>query len=223
MTLSLAEENYLKTIYQLSDNNNKKINTNAIAEALRTKASSVTDMSKKLSEKGLLDRIPYQGMKLTRKGEKLAVQILRKHRIWEVFMVEKLNFTWDEVHEVAEQLEHIQSDKLIDKLDEYLDFPAFDPHGDPIPDKEGNIVFHTDYKMHMLNPGDVGTVAGVKDTSRPFLQYLEKIGLTPGTDIEMLSVEPFDNSINLKLQASDKEVHVSHKTAMNIYVKKVLK
>jgi len=137
---SQSEENYIKTIYHISTTSNKGISTNAIAKKLNTKASSVTDMIKKLSEKKVVVYKKYQGVNLTESGKKTAINIIRKHRLWEVFLVEKLNFSWDEVHEVAEQLEHIKSPKLIDELDAFLDFPKSDPHGTPIPDKNGNIV-----------------------------------------------------------------------------------
>lgn len=133
-----TEENYLKAIYHLGENGALNVSTNAIAEVMNTKASSVTDMVKKLSEKAYVNYKKYQGVTLTKEGQKVAISIIRKHRLWEVFLVEKLNFTWDEVHEVAEQLEHIKSDKLIRELDVFLEFPSHDPHGDPIPDQDGN-------------------------------------------------------------------------------------
>ena len=135
--LTLSEENYLKAIYHLELNSVKEISTNAIAEKMETKASSVTDMIKKLSEKKLIIYKKYQGVKITDFGKKTAANIVRNHRLWEFFLVDKLNFSWDEVHEVAEQLEHIKSPKLIDELDAFLGFPKQDPHGDPIPDKNG--------------------------------------------------------------------------------------
>ena len=134
--LSKSEENYLKAIYHLSFNAKGGISTSAIAQQLETKSSSVTDMIKKLADKSLVLYKKYQGVTLTAEGEKIAANVIRKHRLWEVFLVEKLNFNWDEVHEVAEQLEHIHSEKLIDELDALLDYPKRDPHGDPIPDKD---------------------------------------------------------------------------------------
>ena len=133
MTTSLAEENYLKIIYRLSESNPNEISTNAVSEMTQTKAASVSDMLRKLSEKGWVNYQKYQGVRLTEDGQKIALSIVRKHRLWEVFLVEKMQFNWDEVHEIAEQLEHIESDELIDKLDAFLGFPKVDPHGDPIP------------------------------------------------------------------------------------------
>ena len=135
--MTFSEENYLKTIYHLTTSLSTEISTNAIAEMMETKASSVTDMLKKLAEKDLVHYKKYQGVFLTPKGKLAAKMIVRKHRLWEVFLVEKLDFSWDEVHEVAEQLEHIQSKKLIDKLDQFLEYPSIDPHGDPIPNAKG--------------------------------------------------------------------------------------
>ena len=138
--LSLAEENYLKAIYHLSEDGTKDVLTNALADSLSTKAASVTDMIKKLSAKSLISYKKYYGVNVTAKGKSQALQVIRKHRLWETFLVQKLDFTWDEVHEIAEQLEHIQSPRLIEKLDEFLDYPTVDPHGDPIPNGKGKIV-----------------------------------------------------------------------------------
>src|SRR6478752_3743676 len=139
MLLSLTEENYLKAIYHLSEDGTIDVSTNAISDALNTKPASVSDMLKKLSQKEVINYIKYQGVSLTPSGRKIALQIIRKHRLWEVFLVEKLKFNWDEVHEIAEQLEHIQSNLLIERLDEFLGFPPFDPHGDPIPNERGEM------------------------------------------------------------------------------------
>ena len=139
---SVSEENYIKAIYHIQQSVDT-VSTNALAEQLKTKPASVTDMLKKLKTKKLLHYEPYQGVRLTAEGRKLALGIVRKHRLWEFFLVEKLQFGWDEVHEVAEELEHISSKKLIDKLDAYLDFPRFDPHGGPIPDENGRWMYRT--------------------------------------------------------------------------------
>ena len=135
---SLAEENYIKSIYHLQQEVGKEVSTNAIADMMETKPSSVTDMVQKLADKKVLSYRKYKGAKLTADGEIIAANIIRKHRLWEVFLVDKLKFHWDEVHEIAEQLEHVQSDELIKRLDAFLGSPAFDPHGDPIPDAQGN-------------------------------------------------------------------------------------
>ena len=215
--ITLTEENYIKAIYHLGKHGKNMVNTNAIAESLETKASSVTDMVKKLAEKDYLNYKKYQGVILTEKGRQVAVNIIRKHRLWEVFLVEKLNFTWDEVHEVAEHLEHIKSDKLINELDSFLEFPTHDPHGDPIPDKNG--VFNTIDKIPLsqANIGNTYKCIGVEDSSTNFLQYLDSNNIGLGTTITVLHKEPFDNSVKIKLHT--KEMVVSQNVAKNLYLK----
>lgn len=215
---SQSEENYIKAIYHLSLISEKGISTNAIAEQLETKASSVTDMIKKLSDKKLLVYKKYQGVTLTHLGRKTATDIIRKHRLWEVFLVEKLNFTWDEVHEVAEELEHINSSKLIDELDAFLGFPKQDPHGDPIPDKNGNIPKIRKRILATLEKNEKGVCVGVKDTSSEFLQFLDKKGIKLGLKIKVLEKEPFDDSLQIKID--DTIMSISNKVASNIYIQK---
>ena len=173
--MTLSEENYLKTIFHLYNEAEVEVNTNAIAEVMNTKASSVTDMLRKLSEKKLINYVKYQGVTLTSLGREKAVSIVRKHRLWEVFLVEKLDFSWDEVHEIAEELEHIESEKLIDRLDAFLGFPETDPHGDPIPNKEG--VFEKTLKtlLSEFDENEKGVCIAVKNTSKEFLMYLNKV------------------------------------------------
>ncbi|MDB9754698.1 metal-dependent transcriptional regulator [Winogradskyella sp.] len=219
MKITLTEENYLKAIYHLGNNGIDTVNTNAIAEAMSTKASSVTDMIKKLSEKNYADYKKYQGVTLTDDGRYVAINIIRKHRLWEVFLVKKLNFSWDEVHEIAEELEHIKSEKLIDELDAFLEFPTHDPHGDPIPDKEGNF---THIEKIILAKADIGITykcIGVDDTSAKFLQYLDSNTIGLGTLMLVKHKEPFDNSIKLEIEG--KEIVVSQNVAKNLYIKKV--
>ncbi|MCI5083695.1 MAG: metal-dependent transcriptional regulator, partial [Saprospiraceae bacterium] len=138
---SHTEENYLKAIYKICERKGKAASTNAISNAMQTSAASVTDMLKRLSEKELIHYERYKGVTLAEAGNKIATTLIRKHRLWEVFLVEKLEFSWDEVHEVAEQLEHIRSPKLVEELERYLGYPKFDPHGDPIPDAEGRFTY----------------------------------------------------------------------------------
>lgn len=167
--LTSSEENYLKEIYHLSINIGDEINTNAIASRTDTKPSSVTDMLKKLAEKQFVNYVKYQGVSLTEKGRVKAIMVIRKHRLWEVFLMDKLGFDWGDVHEIAEQLEHINSTPLIDKLDEFLGFPKKDPHGDPIPDQYGR--FYDEDKM-LLSQSTIGEnviLIGVKDSSKEFL------------------------------------------------------
>src|SRR6201991_3118994 len=174
---TLAEENYLKSIYHLSLQADS-VSTNQLAALLNTKASSVTDMLKKLSEKELINYTPYQGVSLTPEGEKIAVNIIRKHRLWEYFLVEKLNFKWDEVHEMAEEMEHISSNELIDRLDKFMGYPKYDPHGDPIPDCDGHFTHDELRQLSAMNIAQTGIISGVRDHSAAFLQHLEKQKLT---------------------------------------------
>src|SRR4051812_28616007 len=190
--MTLSEENYLKTIYHLTNLSNTGVSTNAIAEMIETKASSVTDMLRKLSEKGLVDYKKYQGVSLTESGRLSAKMIVRKHRLWEVFLVEKLGFSWDEVHDIAEQLEHIKSEKLINKLDDFLGNPTEDPHGDPIPDINGQIIKIEKQLLSELAADQIGICVGVKDTSSEFLKYLDKQKIALGSKIHVLSKESFD-------------------------------
>lgn len=215
--MTRSEENYLKTIFHLGSGEAGSINTNAIAEQMETKPSSVTDMAKKLAEKGLVNYKKYQGISLTDAGVKTALSIVRKHRLWETFLVEKLDFAWDEVHEVAEQLEHIKSEKLIDKLDQLLQFPKYDPHGDPIPGKNGEFQEHNKDLLSELPVGANGICVGVKDSSSAFLQYLDKHEISIGKPIQILGKEAFDGSLHLKI--GEREHTVSHQIACNIYLK----
>jgi DtxR family Mn-dependent transcriptional regulator len=212
-----SEENYIKIIFHLRRTGMEEVSTNAIAEQMDTKPSSVTDMVRKLSEKGLLHYKKYQGVKLTELGKVMALSIIRKHRLWEVFLVEKLNFSWDEVHEVAEQLEHIKSEKLIDKLDWLLDYPKYDPHGDPIPDKNGAFKEREKKLLNEVPMGTTGVCVGVKDSSATFLKFLDKYHIALGQQIKVLEKEEFDGS--LLLQIDQREVHISNQIASNLYIK----
>lgn len=215
---SQSEENYIKAIYHLSTDTKKGISTNAIAEKLETKASSVTDMIKKLSDKKLVIYKKYYGVTLTEKGKKIAANVIRKHRLWEVFLVDKLTFSWDEVHEVAEQLEHIKSAKLINQLDAFLGFPTHDPHGDPIPDKEGNWNTIDKSLLSTLKKSESGICVGVDDSTSEFLQFLDKKGITLGKKITVLDKEDFDDSLSIKID--EKKMTISNKIANNLYIKK---
>lgn len=214
--MTVSEENYLKVIYHLSLVSPKGVNTNAIAGMLDTKASSVTEMIKKLAEKDFVSYIKYQGVSLTEKGMYVAKMIVRKHRLWEVFLVEKLQFSWDEVHEIAEELEHIKSEKLINKLDDFLGFPNFDPHGDPIPDVNGEIKKVQKKLLSEVLLEKEFQCVGVKDTSVDFLQFLDKKGIALGTFITVLEKEAFDETLKIKL--NNKTITISNKIATNLYV-----
>ena len=213
---TLAEENYLKAIFHLEHELQGEVSTNAIAESIETKPSSVTDMVKKLAEKKLLTYKRYKGVQLTAEGKKVAINVIRKHRLWEVFLVEKLNFHWDEVHEIAEQLEHIQSEELITRLDKFLGSPDFDPHGDPIPDKHG-VLKRTEKKLlSEIEKNQRGVCVGVKESSAEFLQYLDKKKISIGTKIKVLGKEFFDGS--MIIQVGNEQFFISHIIAENLYV-----
>jgi DtxR family transcriptional regulator, Mn-dependent transcriptional regulator len=216
---TFTEENYLKAIFKLSLDQAEGVSTNSIAESLETKASSVTDMIKKLSDKGLVNYVKYKGVTLTKQGKKIAVTTIRKHRLWEVFLVDYLNFKWDEVHEIAEELEHINSEKLILNLEKFLGYPKFDPHGDPIPDKEGNIYHHKEVSLGDLEVKQTGIIVGVKDHSSGFLKYLEGLNLLLGTKLTVLQKFDYDDSL-LVSTADKKELVISEKVSRNLYIKK---
>ncbi len=214
---SQSEENYLKAIYSLEIDLKDSINTNLIAEMMETKASSVTDMIKKLDSKNLVIYEKYKGVNLTAEGRKVALSIIRKHRLWETFLVEKLNYSWDEVHDIAEQLEHIQSKDLVNRLDEFLEFPTSDPHGDPIPDKDGKIVYKQKSLLSNFEHNKTCIVVGVKDSSTSFLKFLEKVQINLGSTITILSMEDYDNSYTIEILG--KEINISNQIAKNIFIK----
>lgn len=211
-----SEEDYLKAIYALSYNN-KGASTNALANHLNMKASSITDMLKKLSDKGWVNYEKYKGASLNVNGKIIALSIVRKHRLWETFLVNKLNFKWDEVHEIAEQLEHIKSNELVDRLDDFLGNPKFDPHGDPIPNKDHEIT--DSRKRSYLSEVEVNRdviIIGVKDSSAQLLQYLEKENMILGKNIIVLEIHDFDKS--LRISINGKELNISERVAQNVLV-----
>jgi DtxR family Mn-dependent transcriptional regulator len=214
-SLTQSEENYLKAIYSLQERHSGAISTNDLAEVMETKASSVTDMIKRLSEKALISYKKYQGCSLTEEGRKTALKTIRKHRLWEVFLVEKLNFGWDEVHDIAEQLEHIRSTKLTDKLDSFLDYPKFDPHGDPIPNKDGEIQHRKNTcKLTELEVGKSAVVIGADDGTPSFLQYLDRHQIKIGSEIKLKEKFEFDGSATVAIDG--KELNLSHNAMVKI-------
>lgn len=214
--MTLSEEDYLKAIYHLAETENGSIAMNEIAEQMDTKPSSVTDMVKKLSDKGLVNYKKYQGVTLTASGRTIALSIVRKHRLWEVFLVDKLDFSWDEVHEVAEQLEHIKSEKLVDRLDKHLGYPKIDPHGDPIPSKKGEFKKIIKKLLNGVPMGTEGICVGVKDSSSAFLNFLDKNHIALGDKIKVLEKEEFDGSFHIKIK--ERSMHISNQIASNLYV-----
>lgn len=217
---SRTEENYLKTIYHLGVRNPNGVGIKTISEKLELKSPTVTNMVKKLAEKGLVNYKKYYAVTLTKKGESHALKVIRKHRLWETFLVKNLNFSWGEVHEIAEQLEHIQSPKLIKKLDEALGFPKFDPHGDPIPDENGKIHERHNVKLSELALAESGVIAGVIDHGAGFLQFLDKQKLSLGTKVTVKSKFDFDNSLILVNHECKEEVTLSAMASSNILIAK---
>ena len=214
--MTLAEENYLKAIFHLERETEGEISTNAIAESMDTKPSSVTDMVQKLAEKKLVNYRRYKGAQLTDIGRKAAANVIRKHRLWEVFLVDKLNFHWDEVHDIAEQLEHIQSDELVIRLDDFLGNPTFDPHGDPIPDADGNLKATKKKLLSEIDKNQAGVCVGVKESSSEFLQYLDKKKISIGTKINVVGKEFFDGS--MVIQVGPEQFFISKQIADNLFV-----
>ncbi|MDQ3140854.1 MAG: metal-dependent transcriptional regulator [Bacteroidota bacterium] len=217
---STAEENYLKAIYKIAQSTgDQNVSTKNIAKELSTTPASVTDMIQRLSEKELLSYEKYYGVVLTKEGQKLAILLLRKHRLWEVFLHDKLGFTWDEVHEVAEQLEHIQSSLLIDRLDAFLGFPKFDPHGDPIPNSQGSFTYRIQMPLSEFHQkGKTVSVLGVKRHQNDFLQYLDLLDLKPGKTIKIINVVDYDKSLEIDIE-NGKKVTISHQIAQDILVR----
>jgi DtxR family Mn-dependent transcriptional regulator len=215
--LTTAEENYLKAIYHLSEGGKKSVSTNDVAGAMKTKPASVSDMLRKLGEKEVIEYRKYYGVHITDEGKKQALQTIRKHRLWEVFLVDKLNFAWDEVHEVAEELEHIQSPLLIQRLDTFLNYPKFDPHGDPIPDEFGDVKAKPRLVLNEMEIGQMGQIVAVKDSSAAFLKYLDKVGAYIGARIKILDKTDFDGSIEI-LVDQKKNLFMSKDVAANILI-----
>ncbi|GHB63273.1 metal-dependent transcriptional regulator [Persicitalea jodogahamensis] len=220
MANSFTEENYLKIIHNLSGPEGAEVSTNALAEGTATRAASVTDMLKKLAEKGLINYKKYQGVTLTEMGEKLALKIIRKHRLWEVFLVEKLGFGWDEVHDIAEELEHIPSDRLVDRLSAFLGNPQFDPHGDPIPDAKGNMPTADYLKLSEVEIGDKVLMMGVLDHETPFLQHLDRSGIMLGCRMEVREINDYDRSA-LVLIDDVKTLFISQEVSKNLLVQRL--
>ena len=210
---SQSEEDYLKAVYHLQKEN-KSVSTNAIASYLEMKPSSVSDMLKKLADKKLIYYKKYKGSSLTKKGKLIALSIIRKHRLWETFLVDKLGFGWGHVHNIAEQLEHIDSEELIDKLDVFLQFPKYDPHGDPIPGKDGVIEALNQKLLIELQKSDKGIITGVKKGTPSLLNYLDKEKIKLGDSIKVLEIREFDGSFLILINGE--KIMLSEKICQNL-------
>lgn len=211
-----SEENYLKTLYKLEDKQVKKVNNIALSKALDLNPATVLEMVRKMGDRKLVEVLSGKTIQLTDKGKKKALQIIRRHRIWEVFLVEKLNYRWNEVHDLAEQLEHIESDDLVKRLDIFLGFPPVDPHGDPIPDENGRV---KKIRTQPLNEAPMKkklSIIALSNSSYEFLRYLDKIGLAIGDKVEVSEIEEFDKSITLRHKKSS--IIISNEAASNLLV-----
>jgi DtxR family transcriptional regulator, Mn-dependent transcriptional regulator len=217
LNYSTSEENYIKAIYHLQGDD-VTVTTNELARELKTKPASVTDMMKKLKAKKLLHYQPYQGFRLSNEGSKVALGIIRRHRLWEYFLAEKLKFSWDEVHAIAEHMEHVSSKKLIDKLDEFLGFPRVDPHGDPIPDANGKIETSRQVCLTELALNKPALVSHVSDQSSEILELLNHKNISIGTRLEIKKKFDFDNSMEIKIR-QQQPFNISEQLAKNIFVK----
>jgi DtxR family transcriptional regulator, Mn-dependent transcriptional regulator len=215
--ISLTEENYIKAIFKLSEDGTKPVLTNELATSMHIRAATVTDMLKRLAGKNLIAYEPYYGVEISKQGKAEALRIIRKHRLWETFLVEKLDFSWDEVHEVAEQLEHIQSPLLIEKLDAFLGFPKRDPHGEPIPDKHGKMVESKEIPLSECAPKTGATVTAVKNDSPTFLKYLSQLGVKLGSKISIINKTEFDGSQEILIDGK-KKAFLSRDAAENVLV-----
>jgi DtxR family transcriptional regulator, Mn-dependent transcriptional regulator len=216
--LSFTEENYLKAIYTLSERRDSfDTSTNEIAEKINTKPPTVSDMLRKLTTKKLVTYEKYKKVQLTKTGRHMAIQIIRRHRLWEVFLHDKLQFTWDKVHEVAEQLEHIHSEELILRLEKFLGYPIYDPHGDPIPSANGELNHTKRIILSDVEAGNACSVVGVKDSSSPFLQYLQQLNIGIGTRIKVIERIAYDSSLTISMKRGQ-QISVSKKFADNVLV-----
>lgn len=215
--LSFTEENYLKAMYHLSKGGLESVNTNAISESMSTTPASANDMVKRLSAKKLISHKKYKGATLLSSGKMVALKVIRKHRLWEVFLVEKLNFKWDEVHEIAEQLEHIKSAILIEKLDDFLGHPTMDPHGDPIPDENGIMKETIRASIDEVSTGSLGIVVAVNSDDTLLLQHLDQLGIQIGSRVELIERMEFDGSVTIQID-NEKNQFLSKHVAENLMV-----
>jgi DtxR family Mn-dependent transcriptional regulator len=214
-----TEENYLKAIFKIAEKEKKSVSTNAISGEMRTTAASVTDMLKRLAEKELIQYKRYKGVQLTKEGNRVATQLVRKHRLWEVFLVDKLDFGWDQVHEIAEQLEHIDSVELINRLENFLGQPKFDPHGDPIPNREGKFTLRNQIVLTEAPLNEYCEIVGVREHSNIFLRHLNELGIQLQKKIILEERFDYDNSVRIRLD--QQSILVSGKVAENIFVKRI--
>lgn len=212
-----AEENYLKAIFKLAERDRKAVSTNAIAKEMETSAASVTDMIKRLSEKGYVHYEKYRGVTLSEEGRSVATLLIRKHRLWETFLVDKLGFRWDEVHEIAEELEHIDSDNLINRLETFLGNPRYDPHGDPIPSADGKFTLRKQMPLSDLDIGQHAIIVGVREHNDVFLRHLDELGIAINGPISVL--ERFDFDASARVSVGGTTQTLSNLVCQNVLVR----
>lgn len=217
--LSQTEENYLKAIFKICEANRPLASTNDISAAMQISAASVSDMLKRLAEKELITYEKYKGVNLTKEGNRTATQLIRKHRLWETFLAEKLRFSWEKVHEIAEQLEHIKSTELVERLDDFLGNPKFDPHGDPIPNAEGEFAHRRQIQLSDAEAGEKGVIVGVRDDSENFLRFLNHQELSLGTKIEIREKFSYDGSIRISVNEKE-DIVLSEKVCRNLFIQR---
>ena len=217
--LSKSEENYLKSIFNLKEFGNKQVTTNSISKILNIEPASVTDMIKKLSKKKLIYHEKYKGSRISKPGIRIALQIIRRHRLWEVFLYDKLNFKWDKIHDIAEELEHVSSEELIDNLDKFLKYPKIDPHGDPIPNKLGEMNFVDKISISDLNVNENGIVSRIINEDEEFFNLLKKLKIEIGTEVKIIDKIEYDESIEILI--NKKTVIISKDIANNIKITKI--
>ena len=204
--LTRTEENYIKAVFKIAEKDKKAVSTNALAALLSTSAASVTDMLKRLAAKEMLIYEKYRGVMLTPSGNKAAIALIRRHRLWESFLVTKLRFGWHQVHEIAEQLEHIDSEELMSRLDAFLDYPKFDPHGDPIPNAEGKFTLRAQISLNDASLMFKYVVLGVKEHDDVFLKYLNSIGVKIGSEIRVLELNAYDKSLGVLIDGKNNHI-----------------
>lgn len=216
MSRSQSVEDYLKAIYKLENEEEGGVSNSRLASEMEVSNASVTNMVKRLSERGLVDYTSYYGSRLTAPGRKIALEIIRHHRLLELYLKEMMGYSWDEVHDEAEKLEHHISEQFGDKIAEMLNDPRFDPHGDPIPSKDGEMPVMKTYPLSEFKSGPYCVISRVKDQNPELLRYLEKLGLIPGVKLKIVEREPFDGPIMLEI--TDKRISIGHNVAESIFV-----
>ena len=219
MTLSSTEENYLKAIFKIAEKEKKSVSTNSLARQLGTTPASVTDMIKRLAGKDMINYEKYKGVTLSGQGNKFAINLIRKHRLWELFLVNKLRFAWHQVHDIAEELEHVISEELISRLDAFMDYPKFDPHGDPIPNPDGKFTLRNQVSLSEMYPNQYGVLLSVKDQHTDFLKFLTKINIKLGSEIRILEMYDYDRSFKIIIDAKH-EATISKQISQNLLMKK---